>query len=256
MSKKKLKVIKFGGSIITDKTSEQGVARIEKIIEIADLVNEMIKSCDLVIVLGAGSYGHPLAKKYRLKEGLIDGFQGALLTHASVENLRMLFVEKFLERGLCALGISPMTRFVEGEVEVQSIRKLIDLGIIPVLHGDVVFDSKKGVRIMSGDEIVIKTAELLKADQVIFVTNGDGLFDPENAGKTISEIDRLELIKIKEKLTHQTDGVDVTKGFLGKIEWCTGFTPVQGIRIIDGMNSENLRRGLLDNHGGTLISPA
>jgi isopentenyl phosphate kinase len=149
-----------------------------------------------------------------------------------------------------------MTRFVEGEVEVQSIRKLIDLGIIPVLHGDVVFDSKKGVRIMSGDEIVIKTAELLKADQVIFVTNGDGLFDPENAGKTISEIDRLELIKIKEKLTHQTDGVDVTKGFLGKIEWCTGFTPVQGIRIIDGMNSENLRRGLLDNHGGTLISPA
>lgn len=250
---KKLKIIKFGGSIITDKSSDVGVLNNQKIAEIGELIKEMNKEFNLVVVLGAGSFGHPLAKKFRLKEGINGDFEGALLTHASVEDMQNMVIGNWLKMHLKVVAISPMVGFLNGKVEADTIMEIVKKGIIPVLHGDVVFDQKRGVRIMSGDEIVIELARLMEVDQVVFVTNGDGLFDQEK--KTIEKIKKTDLIEKISLLNEKTSGADVTKGFYGKIEWCVQYVPEAGIRIIDGNMRQNLKKGLLENQGGTLILP-
>lgn len=250
---KKLKIIKFGGSVITDKSSDVGVLKFEKITEIGELIREMSEEFDLVIVLGAGSFGHPLAKKFRLKEGLSGDFNGALLTHASIEDMQNTIIGNWLKMQLRVVACSPMVGFLDGKVEAAGIEKIIEKGLIPVLHGDVVFDQEKGVRIMSGDEIVIELARQMKANQVVFVTNGDGLFDEKN--QTIEKINKTNLMKKISFLNKKTNGADVTKGFYGKIEWCVRYLPEAGIRIIDGNIHQNLKKGLLENQGGTLILP-
>lgn len=250
---KKLKIIKFGGSIITDKSSNVGVLKHEKIAEIGELIREMSEKFDLVIVLGAGSFGHPLAKKFRLKDGISGDFSGALLTHASIEDMQNTVIGNWLKMQLRVLAFSPMVGFLNGKVQADGIEKIIEKGLIPVLHGDVVFDQKNGIRIMSGDEIVIELARMMKVDQVVFVTNGDGLFNEEN--QTIKKINKTDLIKKISLLNEKTSGADVTKGFYGKIEWCVRHVPEAGIRIIDGNMHQNLKKGLLENQGGTLILP-
>ena len=67
-------VIKWGGSLITDK---------EKMctpdMEIIDSLSNIMSKCvdeglDIILVHGAGSFGHLRAKHWRLNEGLLDSY--------------------------------------------------------------------------------------------------------------------------------------------------------------------------------------
>ena len=60
-------ILKIGGSAITDKTGELAAKT-----EIINRLAEEIKRADLdnlIVVHGGGSFGHPNALKYGLKEG-------------------------------------------------------------------------------------------------------------------------------------------------------------------------------------------
>ena len=60
-------ILKLGGSAITDKTAEATPKT-----EIINQLSEEIKRADLdnlIVVHGGGSFGHPTAAKYNLKDG-------------------------------------------------------------------------------------------------------------------------------------------------------------------------------------------
>jgi isopentenyl phosphate kinase len=59
-------ILKLGGSIITDKTKECTFKQ-----EIVNKLAKEIKKAkkEIIIVHGAGSYGHILAEKYQLNKG-------------------------------------------------------------------------------------------------------------------------------------------------------------------------------------------
>ena len=62
--------MKLGGSVITDKRSQTPKCRRKNIHRIAEIISKSNKK--IIIVHGAGSYAHPLAKKYKINKGL-DG---------------------------------------------------------------------------------------------------------------------------------------------------------------------------------------
>ncbi|HNT73271.1 MAG TPA: uridylate kinase, partial [Methanothrix sp.] len=74
-----IRVLKVGGSVLTDKTRLES-ARIEEIGRIA----AEIAGCGpgLILVHGAGSFGHFHAERYRLAERFDP--EGVLETHRSV----------------------------------------------------------------------------------------------------------------------------------------------------------------------------
>ena len=66
-------VIKFGGALITEKESRK-VFRPGTILALAPILSEMANSgMDLIIVHGAGSFGHIDAKSGDLSKGRIPG---------------------------------------------------------------------------------------------------------------------------------------------------------------------------------------
>ena len=96
---------------------------------------------------------------------------------------------------------------------------------MPVLHGDVVTDTTKGIEVLSGDQLVVYLAKALGAEKVGIGTNVDGVYAGVRMGvdhadakdfKIIRDITPSNLGEVKESLSG-SGGVDVTGGMYGKI---------------------------------------
>ena len=61
-------------------------------------------------------------------------------------------------------------------MEITPIKGMLDLGITPVLYGDAVPDEKKGISILSGDQIVVYLAKKLNSSRVVLGVDVDGVF--------------------------------------------------------------------------------
>ncbi|HVP26194.1 MAG TPA: hypothetical protein VMT26_00810, partial [Candidatus Bathyarchaeia archaeon] len=73
MSKAKPAILKIGGSVITDK-GEELKARTNVIDRLASEI-QRANTNNLVIVHGGGSFGHPIAQRYAIKDGLKEESQ-------------------------------------------------------------------------------------------------------------------------------------------------------------------------------------
>ena len=70
-------VIKFGGALITKKDQEC-VANVEIIRNLCSIVHDITQhGIQVIVIHGAGSFGHLKAKRWRLNEGHIQGLEVA-----------------------------------------------------------------------------------------------------------------------------------------------------------------------------------
>lgn len=179
-------VVKFGGSAITDKGRRFSVRK--RVLR--RLAGEVAGSdAEILVVHGGGSFGHPLAKEYRLADGYRDPGQliGASLTHSAMVRLNEIVTGALRDRGIPAFPVQPSSCMVvsDGRIEraeLAPVGKMLELGIVPVMYGDVVPDLKRGFSILSGDQIVTRLALELKASRVILAVDVDGVYtsDPKS----------------------------------------------------------------------------
>ena len=246
-------ILKLGGSAITRKakpqTANQGI--IEKLSqEIADA-----KTPRLIIVHGGGSFGHPLAKKYGINEGLQTPSQivGFAETHEAMTVLNGLVVKTLIQYHVPAVGVAPSSFIVtrQGRIEklgTNIIIKLQEMGFVPVLYGDAVLDAEKGFAILSGDQLIARLAIALDAERIIIGVDVDGLYtaDPKggSSAKRIPHTTVKELIKF-QSWTETARTTDVTGGMHGKI---IELIPAieHGVRtvIVNATKPDNVRRAL------------
>ena len=225
MSRAELTVLKIGGSVITDKNGEL-TPRTE---EIARLTEEIRKSNvkRLIIVHGGGSFGHPSAQKYGIKDGLKQDSQkiGFSETHHVMTVLNGLFMDSLVWKEVPAVSITPSSCIItEGgrikHFEDTSTRALLNMGFIPVLYGDAVVDSKLGFTILSGDQLASALAVRFNAERIVFGVDVDGLYDAdpkvEKTAKLFKHLNPEELKKVQNRLCTPKAG-DVTGGMFGKV---------------------------------------
>ncbi len=211
-------ILKIGGSVLTDK-NKISAARPEAISRIAREIGDS-ESHDMIIIHGAGSFGHHQAKEYGLKDGLNDrSIKGILPTHNAVKALNKMIVEALQMSGVDALPVHPLSccTLENGRIKhfcMDVIHQMVRAGIVPVLHGDVAMDSVKGEDVLSGDQLVVYLAGALKADSVGIGTNVDGVLDGNL--QVIKEITPANIGNIQKTLSG-SKGVDVTGGMQGKI---------------------------------------
>lgn len=225
LSRNELVVLKIGGSVITDKERELG-ARTDVISRIADEIYETGLR-KLIIVHGGGSFGHPFAQKYLLKDGFKSEEQviGFAETHHVMTVLNGLFMDALIWRGIPAVSIAPSSCVITRNGRIQHFEdapllRSLEMDIIPVLYGDVVFDSKLGFTVLSGDQIVSYIAQKLKASRIIIGVDVDGLYDDDPKvnpkAKLFSHLTLQELTKIKSSIGGSI-APDVTGGMASKI---------------------------------------
>ena len=207
------RVLKIGGSILTDKSREL-TARPDEIRRVA----EEIASCpdDIVLVHGAGSFGHFPAKKY----GLPYEFNraGLRVTHSCVAKLNAKVVEALSLAGVDCLSVHPLSCLLlrDGRIHsffMEPIKEMLKKGIMPVLHGDVAMDATGKAGIVSGDQLVPYLAKALAAEIVAMGFDKDGVLV---SGRPLPMVTRQMLPDIESALGGSA-GVDVTGGMRGKL---------------------------------------
>jgi len=245
-------LIKVGGSVLTEK-GRKGVADSRAMAMIA---TEIAAFSDIPICLvhGAGSFGHPEAHQFGLAHGADrTNRQGIARTHQAVCRLNQMMVEALWDAGADAVGIHPLAgswacagRLVS--LETRPLQRLMDMGMIPVLHGDVVMDEAQGACIVSGDQVVRYLGEHLPFTRVGLATDVQGVLSRE--GHVIAEITGGTG---QEIMAGGSSHTDVTGGMKGKIRELSELASL-------GVSSEVFHASrLLDflhgrPHGGTRIA--
>ncbi|PVX25322.1 MAG: hypothetical protein CW691_04905 [Candidatus Bathyarchaeum sp.] len=218
-------VLKLGGSVITDK-NKPATANLETIKRLADEISRA-KVSSLILVHGGGSFGHPVAKKYNLTDGYGDPsqVQGFSETHRAMTQLNSLVMEALISYNINAVVVQPSSCVVTKAGRIQSmerkpIKRMLDMGLVPVLFGDAVLDSEKGFAILSGDQLVASLAINFGASRIIMGGDVDGLYtaDPKScsSAKLIRQV-TLEELKAQKHEIEGSTATDVTGGMLGKM---------------------------------------
>jgi len=204
-------ILKLGGSVLTDKSDEETLAE-----GFGDVIRTVARRApdDLVLVHGAGSFGHPHAARRGIDE-TTQSVEGAYETHAAVARLNRRVVGSLNERGVDAAPVHPLScarRDGEVQVCVEAVEALGDAGFLPVLHGDVVADGRGGASVLSGDELAVEVAVATEDDEVGMCTSSGGVLgsDGEALDRVTSGDDVAELDGAKR--------ADVTGGIRGKVD--------------------------------------
>ena len=200
-------IVKLGGAAITVKDGDPDTPDLDALITccgtIADAVNthgwsDTRQFLKVIVVHGAGSFGHPQAKEYGVANGGDVGGnaklkEGIEKTKTSVRKLCKLVCDQLSEQNVMTgpIGsdrvapISPYGKFFTVGKKLNrnlsrggfdEVRAAVMAGKVPVLHGDVVRDSEQGCAILSGDTLVECLTEEFKPKRVVFISDVEGIF--------------------------------------------------------------------------------
>jgi isopentenyl phosphate kinase len=252
---KTITLLKLGGSLLTDKNVPFSIR--EDVVKSA--VHQIIKANEkLILIHGGGSFGHPIAKKYQISQGLNSTISNQILglteTHNAMVDLNSYLVKQFLRRTYPILSIQPSSIFLKDsetviDNSIEVIETALNLNILPLLYGDIILDKQGSFSIISGDQIIFELCRSIRkyrVTKVIFATETDGIFIKAKTGSSVElvkkihsdELERLELADLGHK-------IDVTGGIGGKIDFIKRITglgiPVQ---LVNGLKEDNIYKSL------------
>ncbi len=262
--------IKLGGSVITDKTGREAadlplITRLAEEIAQARAANPHLR---LLIGHGSGSFGHHYAAMYGVHRGLAPDadWMGFALTAGAALRLNRIVVDALLVAGVPAVEIQPSAamRCSGGQIvawDTASVAAALAHGLIPVIHGDVAFDSQQGSAIISTEQLLahLALATDLHPTRIILVGE-DAIYTADP--RTDPYAERIPLITFAnlDAVLHATGGshaVDVTGGMRSKLDlmWrLVSAIPGLEVRLIGphpGLLTDVLGAGLRD--AGTII---
>lgn len=255
-----LTFIKLGGSVITDKTVAERAdqATIRQLA--GDLAAARAADPALRIVLGhgSGSFGHTYAQRYSVHRGIAPGgdWMGFALTAAAALRLNRIVVDTLLEAGVPALSLQPSATASAdhgalASWQTDTLALALAHGLLPVVHGDVAFDTAQGSAIVSTEQLLSFLARdpRLRPARIILVGEAgvytaDPRSDPQ--ARRIPQITRQNIAEVLAA-TGGSHGVDVTGGMRSKIELMWGLieaSPGLTVQLI-GPSPGLLARALL-----------
>jgi isopentenyl phosphate kinase len=248
-------IVKLGGSLITNKSKPFSLRK--KVIKNA--ISEIIESKKKVMIVhGGGSFGHPIAKKYNINFGrdpsVPNQIFGLAKTHSVMTELNKFILDEFIKRQISAISIQPSSIFIDHPEKgiifnFESVKLSLELGMIPVLYGDIMFSSQSNFSILSGDTIILKICEKteqLNVSKVVFTMETDGLYiEDQNTGEielasevNYHQIDTIQLANLGGK-------IDITGGIRIKLNNIKEIMKLGiPIQLINGLIENNIERAL------------
>lgn len=177
-------------------------------------------------------------------------------TRKAMEELNYKVVKSLLDEGLPAISIqtSAFTTVKNDEIvsmNLEILRKLLEMGLIPVLYGDAVPDIEKGMTILSGDQLVAYLAQKLGASKVILGADTEGVFtgDPktDDDAELIPKITPETWKNIAPLINFSTEK-DVTGGMKNKVEVLVNLAR-KGIesKVINIIQAGNITKAIKSN---------
>lgn len=257
--------LKLGGSLITDK-HRAATARLEIIERLADEIQLALRNktnIQLIIGHGSGSFGHIPAKQYQTRQGVHtpEEWQGFLEVYRQARKLNQIVYEIFSQKGLPVMAFPP-SAFIQAENKrlaewnPKPLISALRAGFIPLVNGDVVFDSQIGGTIFSTEDVFMALATSLPPTEILLCGIEEGVFaDFPVCSRLLSKITLHEKDRILP-LIQGSAAPDVTGGMVEKVRLM--FELIQSIpqlqaMIFSGVTAGNLQGALSGIPTGTLL---
>ena len=250
----KLLFLKLGGSLITDKTRPRTVKPeiLKRLCE--EIASARERDPNLVLVLGhgSGSFGHVAAKKYATRGGVsspppslprkrgrdwfspprgempdgagggrnyLPGFSG--VWHEA-RALNVFVMDALREAGIPSMALPASASVISSDGKVSSwdvapFRRALVNGIVPVVHGDVIFDEVKGGTILSTEDLFMHLAGELRPQRILLAGLEDGIYADFPVRKHRVEVVTPQSIHELSASIGASAGTDVTGGMNSKV---------------------------------------
>ncbi len=235
-------LIKFGGSVISDKTTYKGFRE-----DVVRRIAKVLPKKDLILVHGAGSFGHILAEQYRITGGFEEWKRiGFAKIERDMLELNAALVNILVEEEIPVVSVPPHAFMIMGEKQdLDVFDYLINYGFVPMSYGDAVFDKDKGINIYSGDLLMLELAKRYRPEKTIFLTDVDGIYNKppgEKGARIIKKFSRNRNARTEISVTDVTGGMDLKIDVMKKIAEYSKVFVVNGFypeRIVDVINDRD-----------------
>lgn len=181
----KIVFIKWGGSLITDKSNPL-TPNLEIIQKLSLEFSELIKNhpdTNFILGHGSGSFGHYVAKKYGTIHGIKNQEQwfGFLEVWKAVRKLNDIIIQSLQDLHISCLPFPPSVTFLANNGKpsknfFEPFQHAIKAKIIPVVFGDVVFDSKLKATILSTEDIFFHLAHKFRPEKILLAGIETGIY--------------------------------------------------------------------------------
>lgn len=257
--------LKLGGSLITDKDLPH-TPRLERIDAIsAEIKRFLAENPDEKILIGhgSGSFGHIPAKKYGTRSGVRTPEQwlGFHEVWHEARALNLFVIDSLLRSGISAISFSPsacisMANSTIKDWNVEPILSAMRNHFVPVLYGDVVFDSIIGGTILSTEEIFFHLAPILQPQRILLAGIEAGVWEDLPERTNLYQSITPETYPQQKTNILQSGSPDVTGGMLSKVESMLQLVQAQSnltIQIFSGIEPESIYQTLNRSQTGTQI---
>jgi isopentenyl phosphate kinase len=107
-----MQVLKLGGSVLTKKEGYMELDH-KNISSLSQMLSKIWKEGirDILLIHGAGSFGHPVVIKHKIENGVhTEGQKHAMaLTHSACARLSAALVDSLVENGVPAVSFPPIS---------------------------------------------------------------------------------------------------------------------------------------------------
>ncbi|MFL7813845.1 MAG: isopentenyl phosphate kinase [Anaerolineales bacterium] len=261
----RLVFLKLGGSLITDKGTPR-TPRMEVIQRICGEIKSALAVDPRLRILlghGSGSFGHVPASKYQTRAGVDSpaDWLGFAEVWQDAAALNRLVMDALNAAGLPGICFAPSAGVLSRHRKIltwnlEPLRSAIKNSLIPVVYGDVVFDSELGGTILSTEDLFVHLAADLKPDRILLAGIDPGVWmDYPERTSLLTEISPADQA-LSGAAIGQSAATDVTGGMAEKVAQMLGLIrsyPTLEALIFSGEEPGSIQEALLGDHPGTRI---
>jgi isopentenyl phosphate kinase len=257
--------LKLGGSLITDKQKTR-TPRLETLARLAgEIATALVQNPGLRLLIGhgAGSYAHVPAKKFATRQGVHtpEEWLGFAEVWWEAAALNRLVMDALHTAGMPALALPPSASVVacDGKVlawNLTPIRTALEAGMLPVVFGDVIFDTVRGGTILSTEDLFAHLARNLLPGRILLAGIEPGVWaDYPRCTNLVDQITPANYPQILFGL-EGSYATDVTGGMASKVQQSLELAKeVPGLKILifSGIKDGMVGSVLSGHNAGTLI---
>ncbi len=264
MPDQSLTFLKLGGSLITDKDQPE-TALIDQIDDLlSQIASWRLANPNKLLLLGhgSGSFGHHAAAKYGTRQGVHTpeerlGFQQVWF---SARKLNHIIIERAQSLDLPVIAFPPSANITVENHEIktwnlQPLIKSMEMGLIPLVYGDVVVDLTIGGTILSTEDLFVYLAGFLRPDRILLAGRVEGVFADYPINCHL--LAHISAVSETSEFLQGSASQDVTGGMLTKVQSMQALCcalPGLSVQIFSAILPGSLRQALDGAEIGTTIN--
>jgi isopentenyl phosphate kinase len=257
--------LKLGGALITEKTQAH-TPRLEVISRLAEEIKTSIENdpnLSLVLGHGSGSFGHVAAAKYQTQAGVRTPRQwaGFVDVWQEARALNQIMLEFMVTAGLPVLAFPPSAGAIaeDGVLthwDTRALEAAVQNHLIPVINGDVAFDTLRGGTILSTESVFAYLAHTFTPVRIALAGIEPGVWQNFPQRDRIIPVITPQDFPSLEPGLKGSAGIDVTGGMAHKVSSMLHLVEsIPGLEIIifSGEEPGCIRKVLQNESCGTVI---